>query len=180
MPSRWRTCATSGSIRNNSGSRNISAEPYFPEIATSASPPRNDRGNRSPGAILRLHLSLRGPEGAVAISGQQRTENFGKTIIPRDCRVASLLAMTGETKPRCRSSTTSVIARPRRGRGNLRAATDGKFRLNDTSPRLPRRLRLLAMTESRGHTGGRPHWAAPTVSWRMPAMYSGRLAGGFC
>ena len=60
-------------------------DPMGERIATSASPPRNDRGNRSPGADL-----------------------------------------------------TSVIARPRRGRGNLLAAIHRILQPNDASQRLPR------------------------------------------
>ena len=99
---------------HGSNGRNVSAERYFPEIATSASPPRNDMG---------------------------------------------------KSKPRRRPSTTAVIARPHRGRGNLMAATGGRFQMNDTSLRLPRRLRLLAMTWG-NRSPGADH--RPRLSLRGP------------
>ena len=92
-----------------------------------------------------------------------------------DCRVASLLAMT-----RLGGGTFNlVIARLRRSRGNLRAATDGRFRLNDTSQRLPRRLRLLAMTEeieARAQTIDHIcHCEAPQGPWQsVPCAGSAR------
>ena len=53
--------------------------------------------------------------------------------LPRRLR---LLAMT----PLGAGTTGLVIARLRRSRGNLMAVTDGKFHVNDTSQRLPRRF----------------------------------------
>ena len=58
-----------------------------PEIATSASPPRNDRGNRSPGADHRPHLSLRGPIGAVAIRTLCRQCPQERAAKRTDCHV---------------------------------------------------------------------------------------------
>ena len=60
------------------------------------SAPRNDRGSRSPGADYRPHLSLRGPEGAAAISGKYHSAEISRPLVPRDCHVAPLLAMTEE------------------------------------------------------------------------------------
>ena len=39
-------------------------------------------GNRSPGADHRPHLSLRGPAGAVAISGKYRSSDISRPFLP--------------------------------------------------------------------------------------------------
>ena len=72
----------------------------------------------------------------------------------------------GKSKPGRRPSTTSVIARPHRGRGNLWEVSFIRHFPSVAALRLPRRLRLLAMTRGEGTTVYRCHCEAPQGPWQ--------------
>ena len=117
-----------------SNGREIAGERDFPEIAASASPPRNDRGNRSPGTDHQLHLSLRGPEGAVAIRAPLQALPLWNQL-PR-VRIA-----TSASPPRNDSRWSDCIT-PRPGCTVLWCRCRGRSRRGpgtEPAPRPPRR-----------------------------------------
>ena len=74
------------------------------------------------------------------------------------------LSLRGSRATR-QSAPNRVIARRRSRRGNLRAAIDEKFQVNDTSRRLPEGE--LPRRGKRSHPGVRPRWglAMTSVIW---------------
>ena len=124
----------------------------------------------------RKRVSLRGPSGprqSVPRAGTSDMDQLPKERIATPPAVARNdrgnrnpgaghrlhLSLRGSRATR-QSAPNRVIARRRSRRGNLRAAIDEKFQVNDTSRRLPRPLRGLAMTSvicrclrTGGHTG---------------------------